>query len=123
MRIPFILRKKILVILISIFSVLSGFSKEKETSKINWISVTPYEYIGQDSKNSFLLDLYDDFIDAKIDNNKLQNIMNCPYSEIIDFLSSSGCLVGKLHIMPNNTDEIRLVILFMKDDVLFEGNL
>lgn len=87
---------------------------------IKWKPVTTYEYLGEDSKYSYLLDFYDDFSDAKINENKITNKKKSNY-DILQYFKSSECTVAKLKIFSKETEEFTTIILFVENNILYEA--
>ena len=98
----------------------SSLISKNESYKITWSSVTDWEYLGEDSKFSYLLDLYEDFKDAKIDEKKISNIKKSNY-QVKDYLISADCTVAKLKIISKDNSDTNTIILFLDNNELFEG--
>ena len=93
-----------------------------QSEKIIWLPITTWEYIGEDSNFSYLLDLYEDFEDAKIDEKKIFNTRKSDY-QIISYFLSSDCTVAKLKISSKDKEDSKIIILFLRDEVLYEGQI
>jgi len=97
--------------------------KFQSSEDIQWLKITSWEYLGEDSTNSYVLDLYEDFIDAKLDETKIINKRKSSF-QISEFLLTAECTVAKLNIvLKNSPDEQSQVILFLINDELYEGVL
>ena len=61
------LKQIILWNILLLFLLSPCFSKEKDAIlEIKWNKITPYEYLGYIEEDCYILDLYEDFIEAKI---------------------------------------------------------
>lgn len=93
------------------------------SESIQWLKVTNWEYLGEDSDYSYLLDLYDDFADAKIDVKQLSHRKQSGY-KFIDYFVDAECNVAKLQITSkkDNEDSTK-IILYLENKVLYECEL
>ena len=116
------LKTKKIFIVVFLLSVSFLYGKSKEIKKITWTEITSYEYLGQDTENFYLLDLYEDFVDAKIDEKKILKTTKSSFSssEILEYFKNAECTVGKLQIESDKKEETTLMILFLKDKELYE---
>lgn len=97
--------------------------KVQTSENIQWLKITSWEYVGEDSSHSYILDLYEDFKDAKIDEKKIIEKKKSSYS-FMEFFSKADCTVAKLTIvLKDDPEDKSQLILFIENDELYEGIL
>ena len=95
---------------------------ENTASNIKWMPITTYEYLGEDSNYSYLLDFYEDFTDAKINVSKIINKKKSNY-DVLQYFLTSECTVAKLKIFSKETEDFTNIILFIENNNLYEAEL
>ena len=115
--------RRISFIVLFLFIVSFNIFGKTNEKKIDWKSVTPHEFIGQDVDNNYTLNLYNDLADSKVDKNRIQTIRQSSFDGIADYFIAANCIVGKIVIKSKATGKTTQMLLFLSGKDLFEATV
>lgn len=116
------LKQIILWNILLLFLLSPCFSKEKDAIlEIKWNKITPYEYLGYIEEDCYILDLYEDFIEAKIKEDESKyDFYKIENNYIYNLLNNIECTLAIISKIDSDFSVKEKYYIYLKDKELYK---